>query len=139
NRHHLLEQRPRLAGASLDHLAVLTVEQPEQLTRRPLHEPMNPGDPRVLALGMTIEIGLAVVLKLEEFEHLTVLVAGVGLEVVEHGDEAAFAIDHAEEILEVLAEETGFPIVEEARLKAAAGDFAAGAPLRRQVPCTIEI
>src|SRR5205807_3170223 len=46
---------------------------------------------------------------------------------------------HAEEILEVLAEESGFPIVEKARLQAAARYLPAGAPLRRQVPRPIEV
>ena len=88
---------------------------------------------------MAVEIGLSVVLELEKFESAPVLAAWIGLEVVEHGDEAAVAVDQAEEALEVLAQEASLPIVEEARLEAAAGDLPAHAALWRQVPGAIEV
>src|SRR5205814_4538214 len=115
--HHLLEQRPGLAGARLDHLAVLAVEQPEQRSWGSLHQAMDPRDAGVLALGVPFEIRLSIVSKLEKFEHAPVFAAGIGLEVIKYGDEAAIVPDEIEESLQVLPQESGLPIVEEAPLE----------------------
>src|SRR5436189_1239445 len=100
---------------------------------------MDPGNARVLTLRMAIKLDLPVVLKLEEFEYTAVLVAGVGLEVVEHGDETPLAVDDVEEGLEVLAEKSRLPIIEKARFKASSRYFAPGAALRSEVPGLVEL
>ena len=139
DRHHLLEQRTGLSGAGLDHLAVFAVKQPQQLRAAAASSGGGSTQSASPCSRRAARINLSVVLQIEEFEHLAVLGAGIGLEVVEHSDVAAVAIDQAEEILQVLAEEAGFPIVEEARFEAAARDLPASAALRRQVPGAIEL
>ena len=63
---------------------------------------------------MPLEVDAAIVRQLEELERAAVSRPGIGLEVVEDGDVAPLATDQAEELLDVLAELPGFPIVEEA-------------------------
>ena len=88
---------------------------------------------------MSTKIGAAIVGQVEKIEHSPVFASRIRLEIVEHGDETAFAINEAEEALQMLSKEAGFPIIEKPRLQAAARDRAPGAALRHEVPGTVKL
>src|SRR6478609_5463399 len=87
---------------------------------------------------MTFEDLLAVVRQVKEPKESIVLFLRISRQIVEDADQATIASDQVQESLDMPAQVTRLPVIEEPRIEAASRNLASSAPLRNQRPGPFE-